>query len=85
MLSLKELEIRELLKEFEWIKEFDYVNFETLQEGYCFCLVAILDENNNMVDIRVESESYFTYLSRENDFWVFDALRNGNWVGLLDY
>lgn len=85
MLSLKEIEINSLLEDFSWLKNYEYVDFETLEEGYEFMLEAILDEEENMVDIRVVRGSYSTYLSYESDFWVFDALRNGNWVGLLDY
>ena len=83
MMSLKEIEINSLLEDFSWLKNYEYVDFETLNEGYKFMLEAILDEEENMIDIRVVRGSYCTYLSRENDFWVFNELRNGNWVAYM--
>lgn len=83
MLSLKEIEINSLLKDFSWLKDKEYIEFETLLDGYEFGLEAVLDEDDNMVDIKVVSSSYSTSLREEDDFWIFNELRNGNWVAYM--
>lgn len=82
-MSLKEIEIKSLLKDFSWLKDKEYVEFETLLDDYEFGLEAVLDEDDNMVDIKVVSGSYSTSLREEDDFWVFDELRNGNFVAYM--
>lgn len=70
----------ELLIKLDWLRHRDEWHFESL-DGECeYFLEAVLDENDEMIDIVYTHGSYRTSLMTEPDFWVWEALEVGNWV-----
>lgn len=77
---LKMLEIDDLLVQFQWLKDVDYVDVESMTDDIEYMLEAELDEDGDMIDLVYTHGSYRTSLTSEPSFWVWDDLRNGNYV-----
>lgn len=70
----------ELLIKLDWLRHHNEWHFESL-DGECeYFLEAVLDEDDEMIDIVYTHGSYRTSLMTEPDFWVWEALEVGDWV-----
>ena len=76
------LEMDELLVQFSWLKDVDYVEVDTLSDPDIgtYMLEAELDEDGDVIDLIYTRCSYRTSLKSEPTFWAFEALRAGDYV-----
>lgn len=74
----------ELLASFEWLANVDYVMVEQLSDPDIeYMLEAELDDDGDIIDLVYTHCSYRTSLRNEPTFWVWQSLRDGDFVCTL--
>jgi hypothetical protein len=76
------LAIDDLLVQFSWLKDVEYVEVDTLSDPDIgtYMLEAELDDDGDMIDLVYTRCSYRTTLRSEPNFWAFENLRAGDYV-----
>lgn len=78
------LTIDELLVQFSWLANVDYVMVEQLSDPDIeYMLEAELDDDGDIIDLVYTHCSYRTSLRNEPTFWVWQSLRDGDFVCTL--
>lgn len=71
----------ELLEEFNWIKNYDLVDFTELEDSEIIWEIRPeFDDEGNLIDLAGIAGSSYIRLSEEPDWWPFENMRTGNWV-----
>lgn len=77
------LAIEDLLVQFAWLKDVDYVEVDTLSDpdiGTYMLEAELDDDDGDIIDLVYTRCSYRTTLRNEPGFWAFENLRAGDYV-----
>ena len=80
------LGIDALLVRFEWLADVDYLTVELLSDPDIeYMLEAELDDDGDIIDLVYTHCSYRTTLRNEPNFWVWQTLRDGDYIATINY
>lgn len=77
---MKDLYIKSLLEDFDWVKTEESLTFENLDRDNSWLIRPELDDDGNLINLIAIHGSYMTDLVHEPNYWAFESMSIGDWA-----